>query len=105
MPEITIIYAYQYLLTNIKGVLLLIDISDIIFICFYTRNICKTYGRKCFSWEIGGINMAINNIKDTNIIGFYHEYDEYGYFSNWYHADFEYAGKRFSSVEQFMMYH
>ena len=49
--------------------------------------------------------MAINNIKDTNIIGFYHEYDEYGYFSNWYHADFEYAGKRFSSVEQFMMYH
>ncbi|MBR4879076.1 MAG: NADAR family protein, partial [Clostridia bacterium] len=49
--------------------------------------------------------MDINDVKDVNIIGFYHEYDEYGYFSNWYRAEFEYAGKRFSSVEQFMMYH
>lgn len=38
-------------------------------------------------------------------IGFWHEYDEYGCFSNWYKADFEYAGKNYSSVEQFMMYH
>ena len=39
------------------------------------------------------------------LIGFWHEYDDYGCLSNWYKADFEYAGKKFSSVEQFMMYH
>lgn len=38
-------------------------------------------------------------------IGFWHEYDKYGCLSNWYKADFEYAGKHFASVEQFMMYH
>ena len=38
-------------------------------------------------------------------IGFWHEYDEYGCLSNWYKADFEYAGMHFTSVEQFMMYH
>ena len=40
-----------------------------------------------------------------NIIGFYREYEEYGCFSNWYKADFEYAGKKFISAEQYMMYH
>lgn len=39
------------------------------------------------------------------IIGFWHEYDEYGCFSNWYQAEFEYAGKRYTNSEQFMMYH
>lgn len=39
------------------------------------------------------------------IIGFYREYEEYGCFSNWYKADFEYAGKKFISAEQYMMYH
>ena len=39
------------------------------------------------------------------IIGFYHEDEEYGCFSNWYKADFEYAGKKFISAEQYMMYH
>lgn len=40
----------------------------------------------------------------SNIIGFYHEYEEYGCFSNWYLAPFENVGKKFSSVEQYMMY-
>lgn len=40
----------------------------------------------------------------SSIIGFYHEYEEYGCFSNWYRAEFEYAGKRYISVEQYMMY-
>lgn len=40
-----------------------------------------------------------------NIIGFYHEYDDYGCFSNWYSAGFDYAGKHFANSEQFMMYH
>lgn len=40
-----------------------------------------------------------------NIICFYHEYEEYGCFSNWYKAEFEYARRIFSSVEQYMMYH
>ena len=38
-------------------------------------------------------------------IGFWHEYENYGFLSNWYKAEFEYAGKHFTSVEQFMMYH
>ncbi|MCI6868738.1 MAG: NADAR family protein [Lachnospiraceae bacterium] len=41
----------------------------------------------------------------NSIICFYHEYEEYGCFSNWYKAYFEYVGRRFSSVEQYMMYH
>lgn len=40
----------------------------------------------------------------NNIIGFYHEYEEYGCFSNWYQSDFEYAGKHYISTEQYMMY-
>ena len=42
---------------------------------------------------------------DESILCFYRENEEYGCFSNWYRADFEYAGMRFTSVEQFMMYH
>lgn len=46
-----------------------------------------------------------NFCSDKNIICFYHEYAEYGCFSNWYQAAFEYAGKTFTSIEQYMMYH
>lgn len=42
---------------------------------------------------------------DENVVCFYHEYEENGCFSNWYRAEFDYAGKHFNSVEQFMMYH
>lgn len=41
----------------------------------------------------------------NSIVCFYREYEEYGCFSNWYKADFEYAGKKFISAEQYMMYH
>ncbi len=41
---------------------------------------------------------------DMNILCFYHEYKENGYLSNWYRAEFEYAGNRYSSIEQYMMY-
>lgn len=41
----------------------------------------------------------------NNIIGFNLSDEEYGCFSNLYLSDFEYAGKKFSSVEQFMTYH
>ena len=53
------------------------------------------------------IKMQTVEVKEekTDFIGFWHEYDEYGCLSNWYKADFEYAGMHFSSVEQFMMYH
>ena len=39
------------------------------------------------------------------MIGFYNANEEYGCFSNWYHAEFDYAGKHFVHSEQFMMYH
>lgn len=40
----------------------------------------------------------------NNVIAFYHETDEYGCFSNWYPSPFEYAGTKYSSSEQFMMF-
>ena len=39
------------------------------------------------------------------MVGFFHEYEEYGCFSNWYPAGFEYEGRYFDNSEQFMMYH
>ncbi len=41
---------------------------------------------------------------DSKVIGFYHEYDKYGCFSNWYPAEFDYAGIHYVHSEQFMMY-
>ncbi len=41
----------------------------------------------------------------SNVLCFYHEYEENGCMSNWYHAEFEYAGIRYPSTEHFMMYH
>ena len=38
------------------------------------------------------------------MIGFFHENEEYGCFSNWYPAEFDYV-QHFTSSEQFMMYH
>lgn len=40
-----------------------------------------------------------------NIIGFHNPDEAYGYLSNWYLSDFNAGGVRFSSIEQFMMYH
>lgn len=42
---------------------------------------------------------------DPIMIGFFHEYEKYGCFSNWYPAEFDYAGIHFANSEQFMMYH
>lgn len=39
-----------------------------------------------------------------NIICFHNPEEENGWFSNWYMSDFEYEGKKFSSLEQYMMY-
>ncbi|MBR3356032.1 MAG: NADAR family protein [Oscillospiraceae bacterium] len=39
------------------------------------------------------------------MIGFYHENEEFGCFSNWYPAAFDYAGQHYLNSEQFMMYH
>ncbi len=38
------------------------------------------------------------------IIGFWRAEDEHGCFSNWYRAEFEYAGRRYTSIEQYMMF-
>lgn len=42
---------------------------------------------------------------DPIMIGFFHENEEYGCFSNWYPSEFDYAGRHFANSEQFMMYH
>ena len=46
----------------------------------------------------------MNNKTKLDFIGFYHEYDEYGCFSNWYHAEFDYAGQHYLNSEQYMMF-
>ena len=38
------------------------------------------------------------------IIGFYHENEEYGCFSNWYPAVFKYGRETYAHTEQYMMY-
>lgn len=38
------------------------------------------------------------------MIGFFHEYEDYGCFSNWYPAEFDYAGMHYVNSEQYMMY-
>ena len=43
-------------------------------------------------------------LNEQNFIGFYHENEEYGCFSNWYPSEFEYAGKKYANIEQYMMY-
>ena len=48
-------------------------------------------------------SQSISRHKE-DMIGFYHEYEDYGCFSNWYKANFEYAGREYSSVEQYMMF-
>lgn len=42
---------------------------------------------------------------DTTVIGFHLPTEEHGCMSNWYPAEFTYAGLRFLSVQQYMMYH
>lgn len=70
----------------------------------------KTYNYDEFARNFGDFYAAEREpekrkAEHPEFIGFWHEYDEYGCLSNWYNADFEYAGKHFASVEQFMMYH
>lgn len=58
-----------------------------------------------YPWIAGKILiMKIQNSR-LAVIGFFHEYDEYGCFSNSYSAAFDYAGRHYTSAEQFMMYH
>ena len=52
-----------------------------------------------------GKPSTTNPSKVPPMIGFFHEYEEYGCFSNWYPAGFEYEGRYFDNSEQFMMYH
>ena len=49
--------------------------------------------------------IPIQTLDENSFIGFFHEYDKYGEFSNWYPAEFDYAGVHFYNVEQYMMYY
>lgn len=68
----------------------------------FARNFSDFYAVKR---EPVGMQPEKNKEERPDFIGFWHENDDYGYMSNWYKASFEYAGKQFASVEQFMMYH
>lgn len=39
-----------------------------------------------------------------NVVTFYHEYDKYGFLSNWYKAPFEFHGNTFPTTEHWMMW-
>ena len=43
-------------------------------------------------------------MRKEDFIGFYHEYDAYGCFSDWYPARFKYGRNTYASSEQYMMY-
>ena len=43
-------------------------------------------------------------LDEESMIGFFHEDEKYGCFSNWYPAEFDYAGRHYKNVEQYMMY-
>ena len=49
-----------------------------------------------------GRNVEV--MEKNNVICFYHENEVFGCFSNWYPSVFEYAGRTYKSVEQYMMY-
>ena len=51
------------------------------------------------------MNGSDNGTNDPVMIGFFHENEAYGCLSNWYPAEFDYAGCHFANSEQFMMYH
>ena len=53
----------------------------------------------------GKMDDSDNEAMAPNMIGFFHENEVYGSFSNWYPAEFDYAGRHFANSEQFMMYH
>ena len=48
---------------------------------------------------------SVQGEQAPTMIGFFHENESYGCFSNWYPAEFDYAGRHFANSEQFMMYH
>ena len=48
-------------------------------------------------------NTPVQN-QGASVVCFYHEYEENGCFSNWYPSSFEYAGRHYNCVEQYMMY-
>ena len=51
------------------------------------------------------VKPSVTSVTHCSMIGFFHENEEYGCFSNWYHAEFDYAGQHYVNSEQFMMYH
>ena len=49
------------------------------------------------------MNLYNTNYDLKNAILFWHEYDEYGYFSNWYQASFIIDDFKYANVEQYIM--
>ena len=73
---------------------------------YFVLNDEKTNSAYCEATSILAEELRIGqSANQYRVIGFYHEYDHYGCFSNWYPAEFEYVGKIFANSEQYMMYH
>lgn len=77
---------------------------DEIYFVLYDHATKEAY-EKAFSALFTELNHQECTDDKIPIIGFYHEYENYGCFSNWYPAAFDYAGKHYANSEQFMMYH
>ncbi len=54
--------------------------------------------------EMIEVLRRFNTYRKGSVVCFYHENEENGYMSNWYETPFEYAGMKYSSVEQYMMF-
>ena len=81
-------------------------LDEVIWVLFDGRT-KKTYDEaieKIAEEESGSKNEKAGP-QSVEIIGFFHEDGDNGWFSNWYPAQFVYAGQTFAHAEQFMMYH
>ena len=77
---------------------------DEIYMVLYDHDTKEAYDQ-AFSVLSAELNLKEQTDDQISIIGFYHENEIYGCFSNWYPAGFHYAGKHYANAEQFMMYH
>ena len=74
---------------------------DIVF-AILNDNIIKV-GQKALAAEDSHHSKIAKNDSTGEIIGFHLPDEPYGYFSNWFPAEFTYAGVRYNCVEQYMM--
>lgn len=63
----------------------------------------QDYGDKSAHPKTGKTHHKVDSGECSTVIGFYHEDEEHGCFSNWYPCKFAVDGVTYNSSEQYMM--